>query len=457
MKFNAMQTHFFIRYFKLILCLYLFNTNIFGSNYYVDKYALGSNDGTSWQNAWNSFSIIEWSKLKPGDVLFISGGKDSTVYNETLTVEISGDENNLVTIRNGLDPMHNGKVIIDLPDIGLKITKESYIRILNIQFKNVTSGVYIRGASTGDVNVIYLDSLKVLNSKKQGAIFINGWSSSGIDATVDSVFIRYCSLTTSYPTEEQTDIIYAQYCNNLFILNNNITVASQIQGSHTDGIQFVHNIKNITIANNTINNLTDSYVNSKANGIMGTNLIGTGFFYNNVVYCPNFRTSGNNVFLYVNGTTPDDAGSWYIYNNIFIGGGTIKLFSIEDKEAKIKNNIFYSIQPETGLVFLTTPLDDWSGLDYNLYGQNNGTKRGKIIYFEGNKSMSQMRILGAELHGIDRQDPLFKTPFNNLYLQNNSLALNNGINLGVPFNRDKNNTERPMGGNWDIGCYQNLH
>ena len=449
------QTHFFIRFYILNLCLFLINANIFGNNYYVDKYASGSDEGTSWQNAWNSFSAIDWSKFKPGDILYISGGKDSTVYDEQLVIKCSGNEKGLITIRNGLDRAHNGKVIIDLSGIGLKITKASYIRILNIQFRNVTSGIYIRGASIGDINVIYLDSLKVINSKKQGAIFINGWSPTGTDATVDSVFIRYCTLTTAYTTEEQTDVIYAQYCNNLFILNNNITVTSQIQGSHTDGIQFVHEIKNITIANNRINNLTDSDVNSKANGIMGTNLIGIGLFYNNIVFCPNFKTSGNNVFLYVNGTTPDKAGTWYIYNNIFIGGGTMKLFSIEDKDAKIKNNIFYSTKPQTGLVFLTKPLDDWSGLDYNLYGQYNGTKSGKIINFEGNKSMNQIHILGAELHGIDRQDPLFKTLFSNLHLQNNSPCLNSGCNLSVPFNQDKNGTERPISGNWDIGCYQN--
>jgi hypothetical protein len=344
-----------------------------------------------------------------------------------------------------------------VPDRGMKIIKKKYLRISNIEFKNVTSGIYIRGVSTGDVNVIYLDSLKVLNFKKQGAISINGWSSSNLDATVDSVFIRYCTLTTSYATKHQTDVIYAQYCNNLFILNNTLTVTSTIKGSHTDGIQFVHSIKNITIANNTINNLTNSDINNKANGIMGADLIGKGLFYNNIVYAPNFKKSGNNLFLYSNGTTSDEAGSWYIYNNIFIGGGTVKLFDIEDKDARIKNNIFYSIPGGTGQIFLKVPLDDWSRLDYNLYGQNNGIKGNKIINFKGSKTMSQMQHLGAELNGIDRRDPLFKTPFSNLHLQNGSPALNGGINLGIPFNFDKNGEERPQNGNWDIGCYQNAY
>ncbi|MCZ6702374.1 MAG: hypothetical protein O6940_04960, partial [Ignavibacteria bacterium] len=83
-------------------------------------------------------------------------------------------------------------------------------------------------------------------------------------------------------------------------------------------------------------------------------------------------------------------------------------------------------------------------------------KKGKKIFkFEGSKTMSQMRILGAELHGIDRENPLFKTPFSNLHLKNGSPALNSGINLDIPFNRDKNGIERPKIGNWNLGCYQN--
>jgi len=449
------EKYFPTQWILLIVCIFLFHKGIIGKNYYVDKYASGSNTGTTWENAWNSFSSIEWTKLKAGDVLLISGGKDSTIYNETLMIEVSGSENSLFTIRNGLDPMHNGKVIIDVPNDGIRIIKKSYLKISNIEFKNVSHGVYIRGANTGDVNVIYLDSLKVFNFTKQGAISINGWSKPGFDSTIDSVFIRYCTLTTSYPTKHQTDVIYAQYCNNLYILNNTLTVTSKIKGSHTDGIQFVHNIYNITIANNTIINLTDSDINNKCNGIMGANLIGKGLFFNNIIYAPNFKNSGNNVFSYSNGSVSDAAGSWYIFNNIFIGGGTINLFKIEDKHAQIKNNIFYSIPTGTGQVFLRTPLEDWSQLDYNLYGENNGINEGKIIKFEGSKSISQMNKLGAELHGIDRKNPLFKTPFSNLHLQNESPALNCGINLGVPFNMDKNGVERPQKGNWDIGCYQN--
>ena len=159
--------------------------------------------------------------------------------------------------------------------------------------------------------------------------------------------------------------------------------------------------------------------------------------------------------MYTNNRTSDEAGSWYIYNNVFIGGGTIKLFSIEDKDAHVKNNIFYSITARSGQVFIKVPLDDWSQLDYNLYGQNNGINGDKIINFNGSKSMNQMRDHGAELHGIDRQNPLFENPFSNLHLQSESPAMNSGANLGITISIDKDGRQRPQGENWDIGCYQN--
>ena len=68
--------------------------------------------------------------------------------------------------------------------------------------------------------------------------------------------------------------------------------------------------------------------------------------------------------------------------------------------------------------------------------------------------MKQMRLLGAEMHGINQRDPLFKAPFKDLHLQNNSPAVKSGIDLGPPFNKDKDGTERDKNGHWDIGCWE---
>src|SRR5689334_738306 len=81
-------------------------------DYYVDNAASGSGHGTSWSDAWTSFSAINWSAIRPGDTIYVSGGASSQTYNETLTVGASGSASADVTITKGTDPGHNGKVVI---------------------------------------------------------------------------------------------------------------------------------------------------------------------------------------------------------------------------------------------------------------------------------------------------------------------------------------------------------
>ena len=102
-------------YLSVLFLLITTITN--ATDFYVDKNATGNNNGTSWANAWQSFSAISWNSIQPGDMVYISGGSDSTQYNEQLTVGKSGTDGNPVTIIAGkYSPSpggHNGRVIID--------------------------------------------------------------------------------------------------------------------------------------------------------------------------------------------------------------------------------------------------------------------------------------------------------------------------------------------------------
>jgi hypothetical protein len=107
-----------LKVISLLIISGLFYCNIiYATPHYVDKNATGLNNGTSWTNAWQSFSVINWGSVQPGDVVYISGGTDSLQYNEILTVGASGTAGNPITIIAGkYSPTpsgHSGRVIID--------------------------------------------------------------------------------------------------------------------------------------------------------------------------------------------------------------------------------------------------------------------------------------------------------------------------------------------------------
>ena len=50
----------------------------FSANYYVRKGATGANNGSSWTNAWNEMSQINFSAVSCGDTIWLAGGSYGT-------------------------------------------------------------------------------------------------------------------------------------------------------------------------------------------------------------------------------------------------------------------------------------------------------------------------------------------------------------------------------------------
>ena len=62
---------------------------------FVNKLATGSNNGTSWANAWTELSTIAWSSLSPGDVVCVAGGN----YSGRISTAKSGSSGSPITIQ----------------------------------------------------------------------------------------------------------------------------------------------------------------------------------------------------------------------------------------------------------------------------------------------------------------------------------------------------------------------
>jgi len=75
-----------------------------------------SENGSSYETAWDGFSNINWSKIKPGDKLYVCGDffKTSSSTSMELEINASGQPGKLIEIKgdcNSLSPSYeNGRI-----------------------------------------------------------------------------------------------------------------------------------------------------------------------------------------------------------------------------------------------------------------------------------------------------------------------------------------------------------
>ena len=83
-----------------------------GMMYYVSK--SGNNtDGRSWATAWSAPNKINWSVIKPGDVVELDGGTGGVTYsNSQIAPTVNGTASAPITIRVSKQAGHNGPVTL---------------------------------------------------------------------------------------------------------------------------------------------------------------------------------------------------------------------------------------------------------------------------------------------------------------------------------------------------------
>src|SRR3990172_1048639 len=257
----------------ILLIIFLlggFVINVFPSNHYVDKYATGNNNGTSWINAWESFSAINWNNVNPGDTVYFSGGYDSTTYYEQLNISVSGIAGNPIVFTKGSDAGHSGKVIFDgmgtLFNV-IRITDEQYIVVSNLQLRNSEDTI-----------------LRIRNSQhiRIENCVIHLTTRSGIEIMDnESVTVTRCTITTDTLINHQTDGIYSQNNINNIYENNYIVISNRDPDGHDDCIQSYKDYP-LIIRNNYLEQ--DNSKTSNAQGIYITTPVGSDTFriYNNI-------------------------------------------------------------------------------------------------------------------------------------------------------------------------------
>lgn len=272
--------------------------NILSKNYYVSRIATGNGSGTDWSNAASAISKLNWSIIRGGDSIYVSGGNDSmtyphdSVYNKYISKGV-------VTITNGKDAGHNGKVIY-LADktyasaFAFGIMNSHNIKVTGITFKwlidnahKYISTVYIYGSGNCTI-----DNSHIINDGHGMTLMVN----TDTSISITNNYIEY--LSNSYmdntAQNDQDGMDFQHGAGGHTIKGNSIIQRGLNGGSwHIDGMQWYQEGSNLNLQSEISDN----------------------FFYYNAP-----TATGTNAAIYINST--NYSNRLLIYNNIIVSNTT---------------------------------------------------------------------------------------------------------------------------------------
>ncbi|MGZ3769027.1 MAG: choice-of-anchor Q domain-containing protein [Bdellovibrio sp.] len=444
----------------ILFLLMLLCSSAYSANWYVDNALAVSGAGNSWATAFNSFESISWSKIQPGDTLFISGGTTSKTYTSTLNIGADGTESSKILIRVGQDQGHNGMVILDSGGISIayvnnvtidgSIGSASHMLIQNVTDASKDWGWAVNDAGSGGVgitvryltitncnngiNLTYADTFEVdhnsITVKGDAGIRAFGGPTHGFgwnkvhDNSITSLGKQAYGGPDSIQSGNSIDI----YNNQFFAVESN----DALQGQHPDSLQMGGG-RYVRVYGNTFLNVSDSNIDYDA---VGQGMIQDIYIYNNLFHItqtidayPDF------IRMYSTGLAINTFSNVKIFNNTFIddkGGVRMIGFDFHNGTGAGEGN-----EMRNNLAKGPTPMN------FNI-GSGGGSF---TINLSNNIYPSAQDNDPTAIIGVPILDANFVPS------ASDTLARDRGMTLNY-FSTDKLGTPRPQGSAWDIGAFE---
>jgi hypothetical protein len=445
-----------IQFFALLFVLMA--VPCFGANYYVSKGATGTNNGSSWTNAWNEMSQISWKSISCGDTIWIAGGSYSTSINESTALNCTASTTINVNRVLATDT-------VPVAAAGWKASFDSQVILPNITVVGPAAYITFNGrewqggvVGTGGIQVLIPgsngDGIDASNNGNSGpAIDHISWeyvevygpacvtSGSCTGGGVIGVNVMpYC--TTANRTNMLFDHMSVHRTGEAFRgcgWGDSTIQYSLIYDTNNDGQQH----EDLLYSNPPYNNVTWRYNQifmSPNDGIFFEYSGGAvNFaFYGNVVY-----HSGGELIVF----KQESSGSYgpvYIYNNVFENDGTFGDyspgwldFSGPMAGGEVANNVFENI----------TTVGKVPNGNHNAYSASGSSDggTGSFYYTPGNLGAGTMFVSESPGNPIAANFHLTAT---------GATTFAKGETLAAPYNQDADGRTRGTGGNWYIGAYQ---
>jgi len=417
-----------------------------GSNHYVLKGATGSNNGSSWTNAWSEMSQIGWSSVACGDTIWIGGGTYTTglTINKTctastpLTIQSVLSTDSVPTAAAGYTSAVLNKVII--LNSGVNLSGGAFVTLngrvgspsennfgISVQC-NDTAGVKgcnaFSGAGSGSLTnftVTYVEMYGppcVLNED------CGGGGASGFNVAPASNKVVNLLLDHDWIHQWGEAI---RTCN----WSNATIQYTDIDTTHNDGMQHEDVMYNYAQTNLTMR--YNRIWGSPNDGIFfdfgGTN----GFyFYGNVFY-----GSGGEYIVFKPGYT--NALNVYVYNNVFEANGNgdyswgwLDFTGASSSSGAVENNVFENV------AFSGT----MPSPNYNAYS---------VSSYKDNGAQSFVYTPGTQF--VNEPDPNEYTAANFQLTAAGQTTFGRGVALATPYNQNPAGATRGASGIWYIGAY----